>query len=103
MFLSIFRSPVELNVSLEFRRTIETVNLRGSPPENLEEVPRTWEGEGHWRSEILNASDIDYWVLREEVPRIWEGEGAWRSPGCAAEIDALTELAPGVPAETRRT
>ncbi len=28
------------------------------PPENLEEVPRIWEGEGYWRSEILNPVDI---------------------------------------------
>ena len=48
---------------------------RGSPPENLEEVPRIWEAEGSRRSEIMNASNNDYWVLREEVPRIWEGEG----------------------------
>ena len=30
--------------------------------ENLEEVPRIWEGEGSRRSEILNASNNDYWV-----------------------------------------
>ncbi len=35
---------------------------RGSPPENLEEVPRIWEGEGYRRSEIMNASNNDYWV-----------------------------------------
>ena len=32
--------------------------------ENLEEVPRIWEGEGHWRSEILNPINNDYWVGR---------------------------------------
>ncbi len=30
--------------------------------ENLDEVPRIWEGEGSGRSEILNASNNDYWV-----------------------------------------
>ena len=42
----------------------------GTPPslsakkvsENLEKVPRIWEGEGYWRSEIMNASNNDYWV-----------------------------------------
>ncbi len=38
----------------------------GTPPplslprkssENLEEVPRIWEGEGYWRSEILNPTN----------------------------------------------
>ena len=42
----------------------------GTPPlslprkssENLEKVPRIWEGEGSRRSEIMNASNNDYWV-----------------------------------------
>ena len=28
----------------------------------LEEVPRIWEGEGYWRSKILNPVDNDHWV-----------------------------------------
>ena len=36
---------------------------QGSPTENLEEVPRIWEGEGYWRSEIMNASNNDYIAL----------------------------------------
>ena len=43
----------------------------GTPPslsakkvsENLEKVPRIWEGEGSRRSEIMNASNNDYWVV----------------------------------------
>ena len=42
----------------------------GTPPylsakkvsENLEKVPRIWEGEGSRRSEILNPVNNDYWV-----------------------------------------
>ena len=42
----------------------------GTPPslsakkvsENIEEVPRIWEGEGYRRSEILNPINNDYWV-----------------------------------------
>ncbi len=30
--------------------------------ENLEKAPRIREGEEHWRSEILNPIDNDYWV-----------------------------------------
>jgi len=47
-----------------------SLSLPRKSSENLEEVPRIWEVEGSWRSEILN---------REKVPRIWEGEGSWRS------------------------
>ena len=44
----------------------------GTPPslsakkvsENLEKVPRIWEGEGSRRSEIMNASNNDYWVAK---------------------------------------
>ena len=32
--------------------------------ENLEKVPRIWEGEGSWRSEILNPVNNDYWVTK---------------------------------------
>ncbi len=35
---------------------------QGSPPENLGEVPRIWEGEGSRRSEIRRPSNNDYWV-----------------------------------------
>ena len=31
--------------------------------ENLEEVPRIWEGEGHWRSEILNPVKNDHFFI----------------------------------------
>ena len=57
---------------------------RESGKEKVPEVPRIWEGEGSRRSEIMNASNNDYWVGKqqgkssenlEEVPRIWEGEG----------------------------
>ncbi len=46
----------------------------GTPPpslsakkvsENLEEVSRIWEGEGYWRSEILNPINNDYWVAND--------------------------------------
>ena len=30
--------------------------------ENLDKVPRIWEGEGSRRSEILNPINNDYWV-----------------------------------------
>ncbi len=35
---------------------------QGKSSENLEKVPRFWEGEGCWRSEITNASNNDYWT-----------------------------------------
>ena len=41
-----------------------SLSAEEGPPENLEEVPRIWEGEGHWRSEILNPVNNDYWVTR---------------------------------------
>ena len=41
---------------------VRTALCQGSPPENLEEVPRIWEGEGYRRSEILNPINNDYWV-----------------------------------------
>ena len=31
--------------------------------ENLEKVPRIWEGEGSRRSEIMNPINNDYWVM----------------------------------------
>ncbi len=40
-----------------------SLSAKEGPPENLEEVPRIWEGEGSWRSEIMNASNNDYWVI----------------------------------------
>ena len=41
----------------------------------------------------MNASNNDYWVLREEVPRIWEGEGSWRSEIMnASNNDSITLL-----------
>ena len=33
-------------------------------------LARIWEGEGYWRSEILNPINNDYWVeLEESYPR----------------------------------
>ena len=31
--------------------------------EDLEKVPGIWEGEGYWRSEILNPTNNDYWAV----------------------------------------
>ncbi len=39
-----------------------SLSLPRKSPENLEEVPRIWEGEGSRRSEILNPINNDYWV-----------------------------------------
>ena len=46
--------------------------------ENLEKVPRIWEGEGSRRSEILNPLNNDYWVTRvykrlSELPFLFLG------------------------------
>ncbi len=38
------------------------LSLPRKSSENLEKVPRIWEGEGYWRSEILNPINNDYWV-----------------------------------------
>ena len=54
-----------LHVSLK-HWTVENLvhaQTRIESSENLEEVPRIWEGEGSWRSEILNPSNNDHWVL----------------------------------------
>ena len=40
-----------------------------------EEGPENLGSRRYWRSEIMNASNNDYLVLREEDPRIWEVEG----------------------------
>ena len=63
---------------------------QGPPPlslprkssENLEEVPRIWEGEGSWRSEILNPINNDYWVLKYQ----WAARPRGRS---AAPLEAF--------------
>ncbi len=54
---------------------LSPISLMFCPPlprkssENLEEVPRIWEGEGYWRSEILNPVNNDYCVRRlDAVP-----------------------------------
>ena len=39
-----------------------SLSAEESPPEDLEKVPRIWEGEGSRRSEILNPINNDYWV-----------------------------------------
>ena len=38
------------------------LSLPRKSSENLEKVPRIWEGEGSRRSEILNPVNNDYWV-----------------------------------------
>ena len=40
-----------------------SLSLPRKSSENLEEVPRIREGEGSRRSEIMNPSNNDYWVL----------------------------------------
>ena len=42
--------------------SLGALSLPGQSSENLEEVPRIWEGEGSRRSEILNPINNDYWV-----------------------------------------
>ena len=37
------------------------LSLPRKSSENLEKVPRIWEGEGSWRSEIPNPINNDYW------------------------------------------
>ncbi len=53
-------------------RASDLADLPG-PAENLEKVPRIWEGEGSRRSEILNPINTDYWpaalVVRSSTPR----------------------------------
>ncbi len=44
------------------------LSLPGKSSENLEKVPRIWEGEGSRRSEILNPINNDYWVYPKENP-----------------------------------
>ena len=43
--------------------TPPSLSLPRKSPENLEKVPRIWEGEGPRRSEILNPINNDYWVV----------------------------------------
>ncbi len=39
------------------------LSLPRKSSENLEKAPRIWDGEGYWRSEMLNPINNDYWVL----------------------------------------
>ena len=39
-----------------------SLSLPKKSSENLEKVPRIWEGEGSRRSEILNPTNNDYWA-----------------------------------------
>ena len=39
-----------------------SLSLPRKSSENLERVPRIWEGKGSRRSEILNSINNDYWV-----------------------------------------
>ena len=42
--------------------SLGSLSLPRQASENLEEVPRIWEGEGYRRSEMMDASDDDHWV-----------------------------------------
>ncbi len=44
-----------------------SLSLPGKSSENLEEVPRIWEGEGYWRPEITNPMNNDHWVSQETL------------------------------------
>ncbi len=50
------------------------LSLPRKSPENLEKVPRIWEGEGSRRSEILNPINNDYWV--RSLPLVASGAAA---------------------------
>ncbi len=69
--------------------SLGSLSLPRQSSENLEKVPRIREGEGSWRSEIMNPINNDYWV-----PHLWTPHGH-RIHDCWPGPAAAPALAPG--------